>query len=414
MNILFLTDNFPPEGNAPASRTYEHAVQWVGAGHQVTVITGAPNFPEGKLFPGYKNRWYSVEDLDGIRVVRVKTYITANEGFTKRTLDYLSFMVTSFTAGLFQKRPDVIVGTSPQFFTVCSAWMLSVFRRRPFIFELRDLWPASIKAVGAMGESRIISALERLEMFLYRKAAAIVSVTNAFKSELVTRGIDGNKISVVINGVDLSRYCPSTKDLELLREYNLEGKFVVGYIGTHGLAHALLRILEAADLLRVQKDIVFLLVGSGAQREMLVNQALSMELDNVRFLPRQSKEMMPAVWSLCDISLIQLKNDPLFSSVIPSKIFESMGMGLPILLSLPEGEASEIIMKTGAGLVIPPEQPEMLAQAVLELYKNTELRERMAKSSADAATGYSRFHQADRMLDVMENVVFCEQTEKSK
>jgi glycosyltransferase involved in cell wall biosynthesis len=405
MNILFLTDNFPPEGNAPASRTYEHAVQWVRAGHSVTVITGAPNFPEGKLFPGYKNRWYGVEDMDGIRVVRVKTYITANEGFAKRTLDYLSFMVTSFIAGLFQRRPDVIVGTSPQFFTVCSAWALSVFHRRPFVFELRDLWPASIKAVGVMKESRVIRALERLEMFLYHKSAAIVSVTNAFKSELVERGIDSNKISVVINGVDLSRYSPRAKDSELLKECGLEGKFVVGYIGTHGMAHALHRILEAADQIREHKDIAFLLVGSGAQREALLEQAASMSLDNVCFLPRQPKEKMAAVWSLCDVSLIQLKDDPLFRSVIPSKIFESMGMGLPILLSLPEGEASGIITQTGSGIVIPPEQPDKLAKAVLELSMETVLHKKLSKASADAAARYSREMQATKMLDVLEQVV---------
>ncbi len=405
MRILFITDNFPPEGNAPATRTYEHAVQWVLAGHQVTVITGAPNFPEGILFEGYKNSWYRVEDMEGIRVVRVKTYIVANEGFLRRTLDYISFMVTSFIAGLFQRQPDVIVGTSPQFFTVCSAWMLSVFRRRPFVFELRDLWPASIKAVGAMQESRAIRALECLELFLYRKATAIVSVTNTFRSELGKRGVDINKIAVVINGVDLNRYTPRGKGRELEEEYDLQGKFVVGYIGTHGMAHVLHRILEAAEILAGHKEIVFLFVGGGAQRETLVTQAESMRLDNVRFIPRQPKEMMPRIWSLCDVSLIQLKNEPLFRSVIPSKIFESMGMGLPILLLLPEGEASRIIRDTGAGLVIPPEQPDKLAEVVIDLYGNPDKRSALAKASARAASSYSREQQAGKMLEVLKKVV---------
>ena len=148
MHILFLTDNFPPEGNAPATRTYEHAREWVKLGHKVTIITGAPNFPEGKVFDGFSNRWYSKAILDGIEVRRVKTYITANEGFAKRILDFMSFMVTSFFAGLFVKKPDVIIGTSPQFFTAISAWALSAVRFKPFIFELRDIWPASITAVG--------------------------------------------------------------------------------------------------------------------------------------------------------------------------------------------------------------------------------------------------------------------------
>ena len=404
MRILFLTDNFPPEGNAPASRTYEHAVHWVRAGHGVTVVTTAPNFPEGKLFAGYKNRWYTVEDMEGIRVVRVKTYITANTGFARRTLDYLSFMVAGFVAGLLQRRPDVVVGTSPQFFTVCAAWMVSVFRRRPFVFELRDLWPASIRAVGAMDDSRLLRILERLEMFLYRKAALIVSVTHSFKTELIARGIDSDKIAVVINGVDLDRYSPREKDQTMARQYDLEGKFVVGYIGTHGLAHALHRVLETAELLRGRKEIVFLLVGGGARRDALVRQAAEMGLDNVRFVSRQAKEDMPGIWSLCDISLIQLKNDPLFASVIPSKIFESMGMGLPIILSLPIGEASGMIQKSGAGVVIPPEQPEKLAETVVRLLENREELAALARASLRAAPGHSRERQARRMLKILEEV----------
>jgi len=406
LKILFFTDNFPPEGNAPASRTYEHAVQWVRAGHGVTVITTAPNFPEGKLFAGYKNRWYKVEDMAGIRVVRVKTYITANAGFARRTLDYLSFMVAGFVAGLLQKRPDVVVGTSPQFFTVCGAWMVSVFQRRPFVFELRDLWPASIQAVGAMGESRLLRILERLEMFLYRKAALIVSLTHSFKTELIARGIDSDKIEVVINGVDLDRYSPREKDQALVRQYDLEGKFVVGYIGTHGLAHALHRVLETAELLRDRKEIVFLLVGGGARRDALVAQAAEMGLDNVRFVPRQAKEDMPGIWSLCDISLIQLKDDPLFASVIPSKIFESMGMGLPIILSLPKGEASGIIQQSGAGVVIPPEQPEKLAETVVRLLENRDELDALARASLSAAPGHSRERQARSMLKMLEEVAF--------
>lgn len=185
MRILFLTDNFPPEVNAPASRTFEHYREWVRADHQVTVITGAPNFPKGRLFPGYRNRLWQRETLDGIDVVRVWTYIAANQGVVKRTLDYLSFMVTGFLAGLFQRRPDVIVGTSPQFLTNCAAWMLSVFRWRPFVFELRDLWPESIKTVGAMSDSVALRLLERLELFLYRRATVIVAVTESFRRNLV-------------------------------------------------------------------------------------------------------------------------------------------------------------------------------------------------------------------------------------
>ena len=170
MHILFLTDNFPPEVNAPASRTHEHCREWVKAGHQVTVITTAPNFPTGRVFAGFRNRLYAREELDGIQVVRVWTYITANEGFLKRSLDYISFAVAAVLAGLFTRRFDVVVGTSPQFFTACAAWFLGFLRRRPFVFELRDLWPESIRAVGVMKSGRVLDLLEKVELFLYRRS----------------------------------------------------------------------------------------------------------------------------------------------------------------------------------------------------------------------------------------------------
>ncbi|RLA59592.1 MAG: glycosyltransferase WbuB [Gammaproteobacteria bacterium] len=400
MHILFLTDNFPPEGNAPATRTYEHAREWVKLGHAVTVITCAPNFPEGVLFPGYKNKWYQREVIDGIDVVRVKTYITVNEGFAKRILDYISFGITGAIAGLFQKRPDVIASTSPQFFCACGGWVLSVLRWKPWIFELRDIWPASITAVGAMETNTFIKLLEKLELFLYRRADRIVSVTSSFKTELVERGIDGSKIDVVVNGVDLSQYQPATeKDQALSAQYNLQGKFVVAYIGTHGMAHALDKVLDAAAMLEDEKDICFLFAGGGAARAELEASIARRGLSNIALIPRQPKEMMPALWSLCDISLISLRDTPLFEQVIPSKIFESMGMGLPMIISCPEGEATGIIRETKSGVVVRPEAPEELARSVRELYLDRERLAELARASGDSAELFDRARQAKLMID---------------
>jgi glycosyltransferase involved in cell wall biosynthesis len=343
--------------------------------------------------------------MDGIRVVRVKTYITANEGFLKRTLDYISFMVMAVIGGLFQKRPDLIVATSPQFFAALGGWLLATLRRRPFIFELRDLWPASIVAVGAMKKSRTIRWLEKLELFLYRQATAIVTVTNAFKTDLIKRGIPEGKIAVIINSVERARYAPRPKDHDLMIKYKLQDKFIVGYIGTHGMAHALRRVLETAALLRDRKEILFLFVGSGAAREALVEEAKQKGLDNVKLIPRQPKEMMPKFWSLCDLALIHLKNTPVFKSVIPSKIFEAMGMGLPILLAQPEGEAAELIRKTDTGIVIPPEQPQLLANAITDLYDQPERLEKLRQASIAAAHQFSRKQQAEKMLTVFQAVL---------
>lgn len=183
MKILFLTDNFPPEVNAPATRTYEHCKEWVKQGEEVTVITCTPNFPQGKVYTGYRNRLYQKEIMDGIRVIRIWSYITANEGFLKRTLDYISFSVTSFFAGLFQQA-DIIIATSPQFFTALSGRTLSFWKRKPWIMEVRDLWPESIKTVGAMKENPIIRFLEWEEKRCYRSAQKIVVVTDSFKKRL--------------------------------------------------------------------------------------------------------------------------------------------------------------------------------------------------------------------------------------
>ena len=399
MHILFLTDNFPPEGNAPATRTHEHAREWVRLGHTVTVITGAPNFPEGVVFEGYRNRWHMREVMDGIEVVRVKTYITANEGFARRILDYVSFGMMGFIVGLCQRRPDVIVSTSPQFFCACGAWALSALRRIPWVFELRDIWPASITAVGAMQKSAVIGLLEKVEMFLYRHADRIVAVTHSFKRELSARGINEDKIDVVINGVDLSAFAPSAeKNRALAAEYGLSDKFVAGYIGTHGLAHALDKVLDAAGQLAGREGICFLLVGGGAERATIENLVVSRGLKNVVMMPRQPKENMAAVWSLCDISLISLRDTPLFTQVIPSKIFESMGMGLPMVIACPRGEATEILERTHSGVVVPPQDPQALAETIGRLFRDRGLLKELAQSSAESAQLYDRARQAGLMI----------------
>ena len=403
MRILFLSDNFPPESNAPASRLHEHARYWVAAGHDVTVITCAPNFPEGKLFAGYANHWRSVEEIDGIRVVRVKTYITANEGFLRRTLDYMSFMVTGAIAGLFETRPDVVVTTSPQFFCAVGGWVMSGVRRLPYVFELRDLWPASIVAVGAMKRTRLIALLEGIELFLYRRADAVVSVTNSFRNDLIARGIDGRKIHVVLNGADLSWCAPRPRDAALEREFNLAGKFVVGYLGTHGMAHGLEKVIEAAELLRHRHDIAFFFAGSGAERARIEQLVVERSLPNVRMIPRQNKDRVAALWSLCDVALIPLRNDPVFAAVIPSKLFEAMGNGVPVLMALPKGEATAIVEATGCGRTIAPGDASAIAAAVAQLADSPDEVASMRAAALATAPGYSRRDQAAKMAAILES-----------
>ena len=401
MNILFLSENFPPETNAAATRVFERASYWIRWGHQVTVITCAPNFPRGKLFAGYENRWRQVEDMAGIRVVRVKTFITRNEGVVLRTVDFLSFLFTGASAALFEKRPDVVVATSPQFFTAVAGWMVGAARGVPFIFELGDLWPASIVAVGAIHHSVALKWLERFELFLYRRSACVVALTQAFKENLTARGTSPDKIAVVVNGVDLFRYAPRPRDETLSELWDLKGRLVVGYIGTHGMAHGLRNVLDTADRLRDEKNLRFILAGAGAERSALMAEARNRRLDNVVFVPPQPKDNMPAIWSLCDVALVHLRNTDTFKGVIPSKIFEAMAMGLPIILATPEGEASRIVAEDRAGIWVPAEDPDALAQAIRRLMYDSEARRALAAQSLAAAPKHTRENQARKMLAVL-------------
>lgn len=403
MHILFLSDNFPPEVNAPASRTHEHCKVWVQAGHEVTVITCAPNFPKGAVFPGYRNAAWQEERIDGIRVVRVWSYVTANEGFARRVLDYLSFMVSASIAALFVRKVDVVIGTSPQFFTACAAWFVGAVKRRPYVFELRDLWPESIKAVGAMKDSRLLRALERLELFLYRHAARIVSVTHSFRDNLRGRGIDADRVVVVTNGVDIARFSPRPKDEALVRELGLEGKFVAGYVGTHGMAHGLETLLEAAQALRGDSDVRILLLGDGARKEALVAQARTLGLDNVIFVGSVPKDEVARYWSLLDVSIIHLRRTPLFETVIPSKLFECMGMGIPVLHGV-AGESAGIVEREGVGWVFQPGNAAALAAILRQVRADPAGLARCRTRCLAAAQHYDRGVLALSMLGELERV----------
>jgi hypothetical protein len=407
MHVLFLTDNFPPEVNAPASRTHEHCCAWVKAGHRVTVLTCAPNFPIGRVFAGYRNRAWQREVMDGIEVIRVWSYIAANEGFVRRVLDYQSYMISAVLASPFIKGVDVVVGTSPQFFTVCAAYAIGVLKRVPFVFELRDIWPESIRAVGACRDAAWLRWLERLELFLYRRARRVVSVTHSFRSNLVARGIDGDKIAVVTNGVDLTRYAPAARDEALAGKLGLSGRFVAGYIGTHGMAHGLETILDAAECARSRpggERFRFLLLGDGAHKAALVQRARERRLDNVVFVDTVPKDQVASYWALLDAAIIHLRKTELFAAVIPSKLFECMGMGIPVLLGV-KGESEAIVRHEEIGLPFEPENPGALLQVLEELSASEALRGRLRANAILTARCYSRSVLAAAMMRELESVV---------
>jgi glycosyltransferase involved in cell wall biosynthesis len=396
VKVLFLTDNFPPEVNAPAARTHAHCREWVRAGAEVTVITCAPNFPRGQLFPGYRNRLHQTESMDGIRVVRVWSYMAPNAGFARRIVDYLSFAASATLASL-REDFDVLVATSPQFFTAVAGSVVGFLKRRPWVFELRDFWPESIVATGAMRRGTPIEILERLEMALYRSADQIVPVTEAFRTRLHARGVDPRKIRVVTNGVATSEFAGLT------REAGPESTpFRVGYLGTHGLAHGLEVVLDAAPRLATGTT-EFVLVGDGARKPWLEEEARRRGLAGIRFHDPVSRDRIPQVLEGFDACLVPLRASPTFESVIPSKIFEAAAARRPILLGV-RGEAERVVKEHGAGLVFTPESAEELAAAIDRLRTETALYRELQHGCDALAAAYDRRRLAASMLEGLRGV----------
>lgn len=405
MRVLFLSDNFPPEVNAPANRTYEHTRRWVRMGHRVTVVTGVPNFPRGRVFPGYRNRPWQVETMDGVRVVRLWTYVAPNRGFLRRTLDYASYMATSVMASPWLRDADVVVGTSPQFLAACAAYVVSRVRRVPFVFELRDLWPESIVTVGAMRPNPLVRLLEKIELFLYREAARVVALTPAFKENLVRRGIPGEKIQVVPNGVDLEYFRPGPGREDLRDSLGARGKTLVSYIGTVGMAHAVDKVVEAARCLREDGRFQFLILGDGAEWDRIRRLVRQWALDNVRVLPAVSREDVVDYYRITDLFLVTLRDRELFRTVIPSKVFEAMAMGIPIVCAV-DGQCRSLVEEAGAGVFVPPEDVGELAEAVRVLAERKEEARLMGEKGRRFVQGrYDRDALASRLLGVLGDVV---------
>jgi glycosyltransferase involved in cell wall biosynthesis len=377
MRILILTDRFWPEIAAPSFRLIEHARAWVAAGHAVTVVTCVPNFPRGAVFEGYKNRLWQTETKDGITIIRLGTYMTANEGTVKRTLDYVSYMLAAILWAPRYPKFDVVLASSPPIFVALAGWGVSFLRGRPWVFEIRDLWPASIRAVGA-SKSRVLDLVERVELLLYRQADRILSLTHSFKADLTSRGVPASKIDVVTNGVDAAQFSRERATFDARSELGAGRDIVLaGYIGTVGMAHGLQTMVEAAELLRARRDVKLLILGEGAERAPLEAEAKRRGLDNLIFHDLVTHDLMPSYLAALDVSIIHLKPDPLFKTVIPSKIFESMAMGVPMIMAV-EGESAQIVRDAAAGLCIPSGDARALAEAVTALADRPDERKRLA------------------------------------
>jgi glycosyltransferase involved in cell wall biosynthesis len=399
MHILFLSHYFPPEVNAPATRTFEHCARWVQAGHQVTVITCAPNCPTGVVFDGYRNAWRTEEEQAGIRVIRVWTYLSANKGFLGRIVNFVSYLLTAVWCALWLRKVDVVIATSPQFFCGWAGVLCHWLRRWPFVLEIRDIWPESIVAVGAMRRSLAMRILEWLELRMYAAADFIVTVGDGYRGQLLERRVPAEKIAVIPNGVDLALFPPLPPDRELREQWNGAGRFVCAYIGTVGMAHGLEVVLTAAKSLHDdgRDDIQFWIVGDGAERNRLQKLATDERLDNITLIPKAD---VGRVLASCDACLVHLRGTELFGTVIPSKVFETMAMNVPIIMGV-RGQAQEIVLRGRGGLPMTPDDANSLLQCLDEVARQPQ---EYSLGRQYVAEHFHRDELARRMLEIVSTV----------
>jgi len=378
VRILYVSQYYPPEMGAPAVRVSQLAQRWVSEGHDVTVLTGFPNHPTGKVAPGYRQKlWRLVypERREGVRVVRTWLLPLPNRKARERVLNYASFAASAALVSTFIGKHDIVVATSPQLLVGLVGWWHTRIYRTPFVFEVRDLWPESLVASG-MGQtgSRFIRVLDRIASFLYRRADLIVTVSPAMRDQLVQeRSIPPEKVTVVLPGVETDLFRPLQASRELRREFDLEGRFVAAYIGTLGMAHGLGVLLDAAEALQDRTDVTFLLVGEGAEKDKLVREATRRNLTNVRFLPQQPHERIPEILALADVCLVLLRDSDLFRTVLPTKTFEYMACGKPVIINV-DGQARRVVEEGKAGLYVPPGDAGGLMTALEKLRADEALR----------------------------------------
>lgn len=369
MHILYLSHYFTPENNAPAARVHAMGREWVREGHEVTVLTSAPNHPRGVLYEGYRNRPWQQESIDGIRVVRVWTFLAANAGTVRRTLNFLSYFAAASAAAPFVRRADVVIATSPQFFAGWAGVPAHWAHRAPFVLEVRDLWPESITAVEALERGAAVRALEWLERALYGAADRIVTVGEGYRDQLVARGVPAHMIDIVTNGVDADLFTPRPPDPGVRDRYGVpRDAFVVVFAGTIGMASGLDVALRAARRLRARgrRDIVFLLVGDGAVRAELEDAARAQGLDTVVFTGMVPRRELPDVLAASDACLVHFRRKELFTTILPSKLFEDAAMAKPILLGF-EGHAAALVREADCGICFTPEDDAALAAAAERL-----------------------------------------------
>ncbi len=411
MKILYVSQYFPPEMGAPAARAAELSRHWARMGHEVTVLTGFPNHPTGIVPKEWRSRLHRLhysETVNGVHVVRTWLWPLPNRKAHERIRNYTSFCVSAAVSGLPLCKPDFVIATSPQLLCALAGWWIAFWKRVPFIFEVRDLWPESLAAVGAGGEGTLLHrTLGAIAGFLYRHAESIVVVSPAFKDHLMRYwNVPETKISIVENGVetDLFRFDPAAA-AEVRKQLKVEDRFLICYIGTMGNAHGLETLIAAAEEMQTAlPGAMFLLIGEGAEKERIVELAAGRGLSNIQFLGQQPRERIPAYVSAADLCLVMLKKTELFKTVIPTKLLEYMACERPVIVAV-DGQARRIVEEAGAGVFVEPENSGALVQAIHDLAEDPARRRQMGTSGRQyIVNSFSRKKTAWDYIAVLETL----------
>lgn len=380
MRFLILTQYFPPEIGGAQTRLYSIARELRRTGHEVEIVTAVPNYPKGRVFPGYERCFYRREVCGGNVVHRVWIYPATGRGF-QRMLNYASFTVTSLFGMSRARKPDYIFVESPPLFLSAPAWLAGFLWRVPFILNVADLWPDVAVEAGHIQDGFLVQSMAAIEKWSYKKAAYVNAVTEGIRESLLTKkSVPAEKLLFLPNGADTVHFAPRPPDTSLKRQLGIEGKQVVLWAGTLGPAHGIEYILGAAKLLEEHREIHFLFVGDGSERRALERKRDLMRLPNVTFLDPVSIDRLPPYYSIAEAGLSSLTNIPLHKGARPSKILPVFASGKPLIFA-GAGETARLIQRANAGIVVPPQNSEALASALLDLLGDARLTEELGRNA---------------------------------
>jgi glycosyltransferase involved in cell wall biosynthesis len=402
MHILLIHQAFVGIDEPGGTRHYEMAAHLVRQGHSVTVIASPVSYLTGT---GVKNHWKRKEEskLPGLTIIRAYTYQKLHRSFIHRLLSFFSFAFSSFLIGIRIPKVDLVWGTSPPLFQAPAAWLISFLRRKPFLLEIRDLWPRFAVEVGVLTNPVLIKLSEWLERFLYRRAQCVVVNSPGYIEHVKERG--ARQVELVPNGSDTSMFHPEDRAEELRAQYGWGEKFLVLYAGAHGMSNDLTIVLQAADLLQNRQTIHFLFVGDGKEKMALHQQAEEMQLPNVTFLPPVPKQEMHKFYSAANASLAILKPIEAYKTTYPNKVFDGMAAGRPLLLAI-DGVSREVVDEYNAGLFVEPGDPQALASAVGYLQAHPEEAAQMGENGRTAVKQhFDREKQALMMQSIIEGLL---------